>query len=82
VTVPDDLTACDPATGPCHLCGDVGTVGRVVAVDDATRTASVLLAGAAAPVTVALDLADARAGDDLLVHLGFAIERLEREGRT
>lgn len=66
---------CDAASGECHLCGDVATVGRVMAIDATTRTATVAFADATG--TVALDLVDAGVGDDLLVHLGFAIERVE-----
>ena len=66
---------CDGASGECHLCGDVATVGRVMAIDAAARTALVAFTDITA--TVALDLVDASVGDDLLVHLGFAIERLD-----
>ena len=59
----------------CHLCGDVASAGRVVGVDVAARTALVTLE--CGIVTVALDLVEADVGDTLLVHLGFAISRLE-----
>jgi hydrogenase maturation factor len=59
----------------CHLCGDVAVPGRVLEVNEATRTAFVMIGGER--VSVALDLVEARVGDDVLVHLGFAIERLE-----
>jgi hypothetical protein len=59
----------------CHLCGDEAVAGLVVSVDASSRTAGVLFASGVA--TVALDLVDAVAGDTLLVHLGFAIARLE-----
>ena len=65
---------CEARTGPCHLCGDEAVVGRVVAVDARSRTATVSLPDG--PVTVALDLVEATVGDDVLVHLGFAIERV------
>ena len=65
---------CEPRTGICHLCGDEGSVGRVTAIDAATRTATVSLDRGSA--TVALDLVDAAVGDELLVHLGFAISRV------
>lgn len=65
---------CDADGGGCHLCGDVAEVGRVLAVEEATRTAMVEFAGHRA--TVALDLVEAGPGDDVLVHLGFAIERV------
>ena len=45
-----------------------------MAIDAATRTA--LVAFTDVTSTVALDLVDASVGDDLLVHLGFAIERV------
>ncbi len=70
------LTTCEPGTGGCHLCGDEALAGRVLQIDAAARTALVAFAGATA--TVAMDLVEARVGDDVLVHLGFAIERLER----
>lgn len=76
MTAPDDAAGrCDPGSGTCHLCGDVAAPGRVVAVDAAARTATVALAGGEA--TVALDLVEAGVGDELLVHLGFAIARLD-----
>ena len=59
----------------CQLCGDVAVVGRVIAIDADARTAVVALECGTA--TVALDLVDADVGDTLLVHLGFAITRLE-----
>lgn len=65
---------CDPNDPHCHICGDVATVGRVVSVDDASRTATVDFATGTA--TVALDLVDVSAGDYVLVHLGFAIEQV------
>lgn len=68
---------CDARDGQCHLCGDVAVPGRVLEVDESSRTASVMIAGER--VSVALDLVEARVGDDVLVHLGFAIERLEHE---
>lgn len=66
---------CDAASGQCHVCGDVATIGRVLAIDAAAGTA--LLAFSDITATVALDLVDASVGDDLLVHLGFAIERVD-----
>lgn len=66
---------CDAASGDCHLCGDVATIGRVMAIDAAARTA--LVAFTDLSTTVALDLVDASVGDDLLVHLGFAIARVD-----
>lgn len=49
-------------------------IGRVVGIDGAARTAVVMFDEHAA--TVALDLVDADVGDTVLVHLGFAIERV------
>ncbi len=74
LTIADEVP-CGSAAGECHLCGDEAVVGRVLALDAAARTASVALPDGVA--TVALDLVDAVVGDDVLVHLGFAIERLE-----
>ena len=65
---------CDARDGSCHLCGDEAVAGRVMAIDVVSRTATVAFAGGTA--TVALDLVDAAVGDNLLVHLGFAIERM------
>ncbi len=66
---------CDASSATCHLCGDEAVAGRVLAVDAVTRTATVAFDSGTA--TVALDLVDAGVGDALLVHLGFAIARLE-----
>lgn len=65
---------CEVQTGQCHLCGDVAVPGRVLEIDRAARTATIWSDGAQA--TVALDLIDAEVGDEVLVHQGFAIERL------
>jgi HupF/HypC family len=73
-TLAADASRCDASLGQCHLCGDEAVVGRVLKVDAHTRTATVDLPGG--PATVALDLVDAAIGDDVLVHLGFAIERM------
>jgi hydrogenase maturation factor len=70
------VPACDAQDGQCHVCGDVAVAGRVIAIDNVGRTAIVRMGDAEA--TVALDLVDAEVGDELLVHLGFAIERLAR----
>lgn len=69
-----DAVACDARNGECHLCGDVAVVGRVLEVDALSGTATVAFGEGCA--TVALDLVEASAGDDVLVHLGFAIERV------
>ena len=74
-----EARTCDrtTATGDhtCHLCGDEAIAGRVIAVDVSAGTATVSFDSGQA--TVALDLVDAAVGDTLLVHLGFAIARLE-----
>ena len=59
----------------CDLCGDVAVAGTVLSIDADERTAIVALECSTA--TVALDLVEASVGDTLLVHLGFAIARLE-----
>ena len=74
MTAPHGVTSCDPAGGPCHVCGDVAEVGRIVNVDESSRTGTVAFEGSTG--TVALDLVDVRVGDEVLVHLGFAIERV------
>lgn len=74
MTIPLDAARCDGPPAACHLCGDEAVVGRVVEIDARARTATVSLSGQMA--TVALDLVDATVGDDVLVHLGFALERI------
>jgi hydrogenase maturation factor len=71
-----DAPECIPVDGRCHICADEAIVGRVLAIDAGQRTATVALP--TGPATVALDLVEAAVGDDLLVHLGFAIERVAR----
>ena len=66
---------CDFPDGHCHLCGDTAVVGRVTELDAVARTATVALPNGLA--TVAVDLVEVCVGDDVLVHLGFAIERVE-----
>lgn len=68
--------SCNPQDGRCRICGDEAVAARVVSMDAAARTAVVEMGGER--LTIATDLVDARVGDDLLVHMGFAIERLER----
>jgi hydrogenase maturation factor len=65
----------DRGSEACELCGDVAVAGTVLSINADTRTAIVALECGSA--TVALDLVDARVGDTLLVHVGFAITRLE-----
>lgn len=67
---------CGTLTGQCHLCADVAVVGRVLTLDVARRMGDVDLAGSI--TGVAFDLVDVSVGDDVLVHLGFAIERVDR----
>ena len=67
--------SCDASSGRCQLCGDDAVVGLVTHVDDGARTASVAFADSTA--VVALDFVEATVGDRVLVHMGFAIERLE-----
>lgn len=74
MTAPAHTPRCDESTGPCHLCGDVAVVGRVVELHARARTADVAFPDGVA--TVAMDLVDADVGDAVLVHLGFAIERV------
>ena len=70
-----DETRCDERTGTCHLCGDEAVAGRVIEIDAVQQLALVEFETGTA--TVALDLVDAAVGDAVLVHLGFAIERLD-----
>lgn len=65
---------CDEPTGQCHLCGDVAAIGRVVALDSEARVATVLMSDG--PAIVAMDFVDASVGDNVLVQLGFALERM------
>lgn len=62
--------------GHCALCADEGIPGQVVSIDVASNTASTVVDGM--EQTVALDfLPNAAAGDTVLIHMGFAIARLE-----
>ena len=74
MTLPTEATRCDATTGACHLCGDEAVVGRVLEIHGQSRTATIAFPDGVA--TAALDLVDASVGDDVLVHLGFAIERV------
>ncbi len=65
---------CAATAGHCQLCGDDALVGRVLDIDVRTGTATVAFDDG--PATVALDLVAASVGDEVLVHLGFAIERV------
>lgn len=72
---PASTPRCDAPAGECHLCGDEAVVGRVLDIDASEGTGTVAFADSSE--TVALDLVDVRVGDEVLVHLGFAIERVE-----
>ena len=65
---------CDGVQGRCQVCADEALVGRVVHIEPATRLGVVEFGTATS--TVALDLVDASIGDEVLVHAGFAIERV------
>ena len=67
---------CEAGTEGCQVCGDVALAARVLEIDARARTA--LVAFNESTATVALDFVDADVGDDILVHLGFAIARLQR----
>ena len=69
------MTACDSREPDCHLCGDVAIAGVVRKVDACAGTAIVALPEGDA--TVAMDLVSATVGDTVLVHMGFAIERVD-----
>lgn len=71
---PSESLACGATNGECHVCGDVAVIGRVLDINATDRTGTIVFAEVHA--TVALDLVDVRVGDDVLVHLGFAIERV------
>lgn len=71
--------ACAPDEfGSCSICADEGRIGEVVSVEGEGLGAvgHVLVDGA--EEEVALDLLDGvRPGERLVVHLGFAIARVE-----
>lgn len=63
--------------GSCSICADEAIVGTVLAVDADAGTAQVMFESGVS--TVALDLIGAVvSGDQLLVHLGFAIAQVGR----
>lgn len=66
---------CVATEGVCHVCADEAVLARILSVDPVARTA--VAAHAGGTDVVALDLVDAGVGDTVLVHLGFAIERVE-----
>lgn len=70
------MTFCKPDDAACELCGDVARPARVLFIDLESTTATVLIDDL--QVTIAIDLVpDVAAGDTVLVHQGFAIERVE-----
>ena len=77
MTAPNERPpTCEPGTEGCHVCGDVALAARVLEIDAVARTAIVAFAEGTA--TVATDFVEADVGDEVLVHLGFAIARLPR----
>ncbi|MBA2457929.1 MAG: HypC/HybG/HupF family hydrogenase formation chaperone [Gemmatimonadales bacterium] len=67
----------DTADGQCALCRDEAVAARVVTIDSGGGTAEVVIEGQVA--IIALDLVEAvGTGDTVLVHQGFAIQRVER----
>ena len=65
---------CEPQSDHCQLCGDDAQLGQVLAIQKTHRTATVRFEHT--EEIVALDLVDAAVGDTVLVHMGFAIERV------
>lgn len=64
------------SAGHCSICGDEATAAQIRALDRAGGTALVLMGGVER--TIALDLLeDAKVGDQVLVHMGFAIGRIQ-----
>ena len=74
---PARLDICVPnADGSCSICGDEANPAVIESIDGAAGTAQVR-DSIGTSRTVALDLLDgARVGDTIMVHLGFAIERI------
>lgn len=66
---------CGAGEQHCQLCSDEALPGRVRSVDARGRTATV--AFEQREEIVALDLVDAVVGDLVLVHMGFAIARVD-----
>ena len=75
---PDLTGSCIPgADERCSICADEAIRGTVVVVNRESLTAKVLLPAGLS--TVALDLVgNVAAGDELMVHLGFAIALVGR----
>lgn len=74
---PARFDICVPnSDGSCSICGDEASPAVIESIDAAAGTAQVL-GSVGASSTVALDLLDgASVGDTIMVHLGFAIERI------
>lgn len=74
---------CVPAAdGSCSICGDEAAPAVIESIDATTGTAEVRDSFGMRS-TVALDLLDSTAvGDTVMVHLGFAIERVPRASAT
>ena len=67
---------CNEPHFSCRTCRDEGLPARVLAVDDATNTATALMEGG--EQEIALDLLDGvQVGDFVLVHLATAISKLD-----
>lgn len=74
----DDAPVCTPGPdGRCSVCADEGVPGRVLEIRPG-NVALVELPGGQQEVAVDL-IEEVKVGDQLLVHLGFAIARLEDE---
>ena len=72
--------SCQPNVheGSCPTCGDEALPARILQINDDSNTAQVLIEGAKSEV--ALDLiGEVQVGDTILVHIGFAIAKLESE---
>ena len=79
--IPVHTTSCTPnPDGTCAICGDEACPGIVESLDNASKTAEVALQlrGGTQVTTVAVDLLDeVSIGDTVMVHLGFAIARVD-----
>ena len=61
--------------GHCTVCADEGEIGHVVEIRPDGLAVVALPSG---PVEIAIDLVpEAGVGDELIVHLGFAIARIK-----
>ena len=75
----DDFPTCIPGPdGRCAICADEATAGRVIELRPGDMALVEMPGG---PQEVAVDLMDdVKAGDWLLIHLGFAIAPVEAGG--